>query len=535
MLNIVLIPSFHLERDLYLNLLYIAHFLEKYGHHVTIFDVNKYYDEDKDEIKVDDLVRDLADTIRSADLVGLSSYKMYIDNDREIYSLIKEIRHDIPIVIGGWGPTLFPVEYLKIFKGENTIITYGVHGQGLKAFLEIVNIVDRYSELRKEDLTLIKSIGFIDSNDNIILNELGEVISSDELPVINWRIERFGLDPRDYTSLDNSILVPTVCALASCPKYYRDPCIYCSIGKVITMYKKVYGPSKFFREIAPRLTKVTLERVVEDIKNAYEYFVLEHSVSRFSVTLVDDCVLPHVIIKLIEKLRDLNLLKEVFSIKFQTRPEYIPKIIKLIRSKVPEAEQKLVIDVGIEFFNNNDLYFTHRGYDFETVERCLSELSRSSVKWTMYVILATPVSSPEDLARNIEYSIIWSEKTYLLRTNPFLFEEGSLLTDIMGESNIVYRTVDTVRLPVRPRFLQSRHTLREMIEIVEYYIQYVEYLSNKTLEELSTEIDPDLRYRKVLKYQSLMDLLESLRMLKKALEEDSVYLKLEQRNILRGH
>jgi len=516
----VLIPSFHLEKDLYLNLLYIAHFLEKQGHRVVIFDVNKYYDEYEDVVKTDDLVNDLLEIIRDADIIGMSSYKMYIDNDREIYMIIREARPDIPIIIGGWGPTLFPEQYLKLFKGDNTIIVRGVHGQGLRAFLEVVNLIEQYSELKREHLATIKSVGFIDRSGKVILTDIGDVMSSEELPVINWRIERFKLDPRDYISPEGSILVPTICALASCPKYYKQPCIYCSIGKVIVTYRRIYGDDKFIKEIAPKLTKVTLERVIEDIKNAYEYFVLEYSVPKFSVTLVDDCILPHVLIKLLEYLQNCDLLKDIFSIKFQTRPEYIHKIIKLVRDKFPEAEQKLVIDVGIEFFNDRDLIFTRRGYDVTMAEQCLNMLSQSAVRWTMYVILSTPVTDPEDLARNIEKALEWSDKTYLLRTNPFIFEEGSLLPEILGEDNIVYREVNGVKLPVRPRFLHDECTLREMLEVVDYYIGYIEELCINLLRELSDERNCDVKYKKLLKYQSLKDLLESLKLLREAIVED---------------
>ncbi len=530
MLNIVLIPSFHLERDLYLNLLYIAHFLEKQKHRVTIFDVNRYYDEDSDEVNSEKLVNDLIEILRDADIVGMSSYKMYINNDREIYNIIREYRPDIPVIVGGWGPTLFPEQYLRLFK-KDTVIVRGVHGQGLRAFLNITSMVDRDSEVRKRDLTNIKSVGFLDEDNNIILTELDDVMSSEELPVIDWRIERFNLNVKDYVSEDNSILVPVICAMASCPKYYKSPCIYCSIGKIIMMYREVYGEHKFINEIVPKLTRVSLSRVISDITNAYKYFVETNNVSRFSITLVDDCMLPHVLVSLVKSLSDVDIIDNISSIKFQTRPELVPRIISLIRREYPDVESKLVIDVGVEFFNDNDLIFTRRGYDVKTLEECLKTLEHSSVEWTMYVILASPVTSPEDLARNIEYSIAWSYKAYLLRVNPYLFEEGSLLSEVLGEDKIVYTYIDDVKLPLRPRFLQGRDSIRVMIELVDYYISYVEDLCTSLLRCLSSDTKLEKKYRVFLQYQSLRDLAESLKMLRDALVEDLESLDESQRRL----
>jgi hypothetical protein len=227
--------------------------------------------------------------------------------------------------------------------------------------------------------------------------------------------------------------------------------------------------------------------------------------------------------QLIRRLSSEGILDQIATIKFQTRPEYVSRILERIRAEFPDVESKLVIDVGIEFFTDEDLFFTRRGYDVNTALKCLEELSRSSARWTMYVILTTPRSSAEDLARNIEMALEWIDKTYLLRTNPFLFEEGTSIPDVVGYENIAYRQLDSVKLPVRPRFLVDLDELKKMLEVVEYYIGYVSELREKVMVEIAKAQDYETKYRKFLIYQGLSDLLESLEYLRAAIQEDIEY------------
>ncbi|NPA70848.1 MAG: hypothetical protein GXO26_08560 [Crenarchaeota archaeon] len=507
-MKILLLPSLHGEPDLYLNLILIGEYLESHGHRVRIFDVNFYYDINSGNIRVQELERDIREHVEWADVIALSSYKMFITNDLLLFNMVRRIRPDAPVLIGGWGPSCFPEEYLRLFKP--TAILRGVHGQTLKALLNVLDNID------SGNISNIKSVGVIDEKGNIIINKLEIVPQPSELPTISWKVEKFGIDVEKYVE-DESILFPFLCSLASCPKYYVEPCIYCSIGEQIKSYIYEYGEECFERIIKPRLIYFNIERVLKEIKNAYNIYTSLRSAKRFSIMIVDDCMTPGNFKKLLQALDSENLLNEISTIKFQTRPEMIKHILNIVRRFDPYVEDKLIIDVGIEHFNNNDLKRSRRGYDIKIVNECLKTLSESRVKWTMYVILTTPWTSPEELVENIEGSLEWSFHTYLLRTNPFIFEEATPLRHVLSREDFKYITIDDVEFPIRPRFKISKNDLRRYLNIIDNYLREIEEFKR---ELLNSDGRGDRGSRLDLILRSLEDLQESLLILKEAVIED---------------
>ncbi len=505
-MNVLLLPSLHGEPDLYLNLILIGEFLQNHGNNVKIFDVNFYYNVESGDIRIEDLERDIKEYVEWADIIALSSYKMFITNDLLLFNILRRIRSDIPILIGGWGPSCFPSEYLQLFKP--TAILRGVHGQTLRALVNVINNVDK-------DISYIRSVGVI-KDGKIIINKLELVPDPSEFPILTWRLEKFDVEIERYVE-EGSILFPFLCTLASCPKYYHEPCIYCSIGEQVQSYIDEYGEDVFKKVIKPRLTYLNLDKVIKDIKNAYDVFTSIRNVRRFSIMFVDDCMVPGNFRKILEVLDSENMLREISVIKFQTRPEMINSILNIVRRDYPDIEDKLVIDVGIEYFNDNDLKRSRRGYDKDTVEYCLRTLSESRVKWTIYVILTTPWTSPEELIENIENTLEWSFHTYLLRTNPFIFEEATPLRHVLSREDFKYVSIDSVELPVRPRFKISKKDLKKCLEIVNDYLREVEEFKR---ELISSDGRGDRGSRLDLVIRSLDDLQESLLILREAILED---------------
>ena len=521
-LRVLLLPSFHGESDLYLNLLYIAHFLEREGHKVTILDLNKFYDEKEERVRINEMLDQLREHVEQCDVIAMSSYKMYIHNDKLIYDKIREFSRDKPVLIGGWGPSCYPDVYVKYFKGS--IVLRGVHGQAVRALINVLKIFNELSEIPLEYVKNLKSV-CLEHNGEIVINALDDIIGSSELPILDWNIERFGLDFRDYIAEDGTIIIPVLGAVASCPKYYKNPCIYCSIGKQIRSYINEYGEKYFWKSVVPRLIYFDNDRILKDAENAIRQVSSIEDVSRIVLTLVDDCTIPTNLFKFIRGLVDKGLIDRIASIKFQTRPEYIRNILRFVREIDPRIEEKLVIDVGVEFFSNRDLAFARRGYSTDAANECLEMLYRSKARWTMYVILTTPVSTSEDFAINMENVLRWIDKTYLIRSNPYIFEEGTFVPEIIGSDNIKYVVIDSVEIPVRPRFVVSCEEIKRILELVDYYadilsetkVNIVRSLRDY-LEKNSTLSESAMRLSLVL--HNVEDLLSSLSMLKEALLED---------------
>ncbi len=521
-LRVLLLPSFHGEADLYLNLLYIAHYLEMEGHEVVIFDLNKFYDEKEEKVRINDMLNQLKEHVKYCDIIAMSSYKMYIHNDRFIYDKIREISNNKLVLIGGWGPSCYPEIYVKYFKGS--IVLRGVHGQAVRALMNILRIYEKLSELPYEEIRELKSI-CIEYKGEVIINKLDDVIGSSELPSLNWKIDRFGLDFRDYIAEDGTIIIPVLGAVASCPKYYKNPCVYCSIGRQIKSYIGEYGEKKFRQYVMPKLIHFDSERLLKDVENAIHQVSKLEDVTRIVITLVDDCTIPINLYRFVKGLVDRGLISEIASIKFQTRPEYVRNILKYVRDIDPSIEEKLVIDVGVEFFSLRDLNFARRDYNPSIINKSLEILSRSKCRWTMYVILTTPVSTSEDFAINMENILRWIDKTFLVRSNPYIFEEGTFIPDIVGRDNVKYVIIDSIEIPVRPRFIVSCEEMKKLIELVDYYADLLNEFKTNVIRYLKEQLDKssesdELIMRLSLSLHNIEDLLSSLSMLKEALLED---------------
>ncbi|RLF20341.1 MAG: hypothetical protein DRZ82_02725 [Thermoprotei archaeon] len=512
---ITLFPALHGERDLPLGLLYIAQTLIEHGYQVRIVDLNLHVGKNIDLGRIS--------AIRDADLFGFSSYRYTMSADISIAWQVRLI-NDSPMIWGGWGPTTNPLLYIRYAPAD--IIIPGVHMQAPKVMLDVVKCIEK-----RRDISIVKGIVYRDG-DIIVDTGLGEI--PDRIPPLKWDIiSHVDLALEDYIE-DGVLLVPILGALASCPKYYESPCIYCSIGRVISEYKITYGTNRF-NELMQRLMQFDVDRIIQDMENAIVYFndVLKDKLKRISFTLVDDAVTPENFLKLYKKLVENGLINEFSFMKFQTRPEYIPKILKNIRR---EHRSKFIMDVGFEFFSERDLLFTNRGSNPNMLANILRELSEKRVHWTGYVILATPVTTAEDLEKNINLAINIAYNSDLLRCNPYLLEEDTYIPLKYGWKAIEWKCIKiysehgqvTVVVPHRPRFFIGNKEIERMIKVIDYYIEKVEKLREKAFQKASKiiaergEIDLNDSIGTVTRVYSLGELRDSLMKLRKALVEDYI-------------
>jgi len=509
---ITLFTALHGEVDIPLGLLYLAQLLIEHGHKVHVIDLNLYMNKSIDLSKFKQL--------KESDLIGFSSYRYTLSADVSISWRIKSINDSI-IVCGGWGPTLNPLLYLRYAPVD--IVIPGVHMQAPKVLLSLAKCIER-----GDDISKVKGIIYKKGN-MIIDNGLGEVPNN--IPDIDWRvIDRIGLELEKY--IENGILVvPILGALASCPKYYSVPCIYCSIGRIIMEYRVVYAHE--FSNVIRRLMHFDVSRIMRDIKRALIYFneVLGSKLKRISFTLVDDAVTPTNFIKFYDRLVDEGLMDDISFIKFQTRPEYVPSIIKHIDRKY---RTKFIIDIGFEFFSERDLSFTRRGNDSKIIINVLKELKKRKVHWTGYVILATPISNTSDVRSNIELALDIAYNSDLLRCNPYILEEDTSIPLEYGWEVIRWKSIkllgrkgsEKVKIPYRPRFLISKGEIRNVLHVIDKYLDRIDKLRDKAYEEAYSlisergELDLNDPINIVTRVYSLDELKRALLKLKEALIED---------------
>ncbi len=531
--NVLLIAPPHGERDIYLGLLYVAKVLKDMGCRVRLFDPNKFArEDDSGDIVIEVNTSVLDEVVKELDVVGISSFKMCVPVDRKLVSMIRNKVPDVKFMAGGWGPTVYPQLYL-LYVGVDLVIR-GVHMQALRtlSYLFSTHLEDflagNFDELRDVRGLVLKC------GNELVSTGLEEVPKPCEIPLIDWDLESYGLDPRDYVER-GSVLVPVIGALAPCPRYYVSGCVYCSIAKMIKEYREIYGSD--FHEVVRRLTFFDVDRVIKDIENALDYFLALPYVKRISVVLVDDAVTPKNFRKFFDKLLETGLIHDIHIVKFQTRPEYAVEIVKYIPENL---RRKFVIDLGVEFFNDSELTFTRRGLTSDELERALEVVSRSGVIWTMYVILASPITSARLLRYNLERILHYIDCCYLVRVNPYLYEEGTELVDVVGEDNIATYVLvsedETIyEVPYRPRFMTDSKELKKVLEVIREFKEEVLRRLVRYGEELRNEVkrvcDDISRYQELIdegiadarlvgRVESLKELLEALLLLEEAIKED---------------
>ena len=521
---VTLITPLHGEVDIPLGLLYIANVLRSIGVEVRIIDLNLVRNIELSPSKNPELHRMLLES----DAIGFSSFKSTIKQD---ITLMVEVSRELEkrgeeklLFAGGWGPTIMPKTYLEYSPVK--IVFLGVHGQPLNTIRSLPEILQNM----EASLSKIEGIAHKGSNGEIIVKDMSEV--PEKLKPLDWRV-LLNVYPsfKKYVE-DDTIVIPFIGCLAPCPKYYVKPCIYCSIGRIIQEYKVAYGEK--YHVMVRRLTKLDLERLKVEMKKALDFIQDYMNVKRICFMLVDDTITPKNFELIYNMIKEEGIMDAIDSLKFQTRIDYVRHILDIVEEK---DLKKIIVDVGIEFYSDNDLNVTRRGYSKIEIKQSLRKILLKEPIWTAYMILSTPWSRSSDIEDNIGLALELAYKAYLVRCNPYLLEEYTGLEHEIKEfkyENVeIYfnKEMKTFPLKVRPRFQATIEELGQMLKVVLKYIKRVDQLINELsviVREISLKHRGDKELpleaqRKVLAYISLLELRESLDKLLSALKEDIVY------------
>jgi len=493
------------ERHIPLGLLYIAKILEGKGVLVKICDPNLFLDSEGHGLIQEKTIRDLCGGF---DLIGFSSYRYSFLADRALMNYAKTLKRTV--IAGGWGPTIDPDLYLDNSPAD--LLVLGVHMQALSTIGEIVDFLEG-----RINIDHIRGIAYRWRGGKV---KTVRVFPA-EVPVLDWKIGRYGLDVEGYKER-GTLIVPVLGAIASCPNYYGDGCLYCSIAKIIQGYKGEFEGS--FVELSERLRAFDVDRIRQDMENA----LMELEAERTCFSFVDDAMTPKNFGKLYEALLKEDLMDTVDSIKFQTRPDLAIGILKQIKKN---HRDKFIVDVGFEFYSQRDLDFCRRNTTRKQMDEAIRAL-KGFKQWKAYTILSTPVSSALDVEENILLNLRCIEAGALTSPNPYLQEPGSMLLDVMPPENMVYESQGGVKLPKRFRLLHDHQNILAMIEkyrgivkkrMEEGAKEREEYLSSfkvsaDELQRMADRLELDMRI--LGKAESYQELLDSLTSLERIVQED---------------
>lgn len=218
------------QRNLQLGLLAISSILNKKGYEVIII-----YKRDKSVSEIIELCKD-------AVCFGVTTMTGYqIKDGLRISKEIKKIYKDLPIVWGGWHPSVLPIQTLK-----NKVVDIVVIGQGQRTFYELVK-----SLYNKKDIKNVKGICF-KRNKEIIVTEKRELESINNFPQI----------PYEIINIENFIFKSEI-GERTLSYFSSQGCPYnCSFCEEQTIFKRRWLPLK-------------ASRVVNDIKNLYDKYKLD--------------------------------------------------------------------------------------------------------------------------------------------------------------------------------------------------------------------------------------------------------------------
>ncbi len=155
-----------------MGLAYIASMLKKDGHDVTVVDLNSERDMTSSE---------LSDVIlkRKFSLIGISSIITQYKKVKYLGKLIKSLASDIPLLMGGTGPTSIPEAYLRNCSADIVCI-----GEGEETVKNIVSAIQHHQPLEN-----CQGIAFTKNGGVIVRTPDSEVIADiDNLPFPAWDI-----------------------------------------------------------------------------------------------------------------------------------------------------------------------------------------------------------------------------------------------------------------------------------------------------------------------------------------------------------
>lgn len=113
---------------------------------------------------------------REALLVGITCCTSELASAIKIIDFVKE-RFAVPIVLGGWHPTLFPTQTC-----EDSKVSFVIEGEGDYALLELANCLSRRGNLQDVRGLVYKQKG------EVIVNEYSNSLDVEELPIVNYNL-----------------------------------------------------------------------------------------------------------------------------------------------------------------------------------------------------------------------------------------------------------------------------------------------------------------------------------------------------------
>lgn len=344
-----------------LGLGYLASYLEKHGHQVSIFDGTAK------NASIKDFLETISDF--KPDLVGISVLTRGHNRAKEMILVIKKRFKKLPIVIGGTQVTAAPREVLGDLKAD-----FAVVGEGEITLFELVKALEK----GRKDLAQIDGLAYKTSGGTIKINKPRELIADlDILPFPAWHL----MPPNKYR------IAPVL-----------EPAHASPIAPVLTTRGCPYNCSfcasniTWLRQLRLRSTR----NVLAEIKMLKEKFGVKE------IHFCDDNFTMN--IQRAEEMCDL-LIKEKINLPWQC-----PNGVRIDRLTLPLLKKMkkagcYAVGLGIESGNQEMLKTINKQLDLKIIPRVLKFLKKVGIESYGFFILGLPGETKKTVRDTIEFAL----------------------------------------------------------------------------------------------------------------------------------
>jgi len=337
-----------------LGLAYIAAVLKEAGKDVTVLDA---------AVLEMDLKRFREEIKRiGPDIVGITAMTPMIKFAGKAAEIIKEVRKEVIVVLGGPHISVLPEETLRTYP-----IDYGVVGEGEYTFLELVNCLEK-----NEDVKEIKNIVFLKDN-QFIFTGSGKVI--DDLDALPFPARELFPNLKFYKSAIGNykrLPVGTMMSSRGCP----FNCTYCD--------KSIFG-----RGIRLRSAK----NVVDEMEQLHTKFGVNE------IIFFDD-------IFTMNKKRVYDICEEIRKRKLDIswNCEAHVRTIELDLLRKMKKAGCWQISYGVESGNQKILDNIKKGIKLQEIEDAVRLTKKAGILARGYFILGLPGETKESIQDTINFA-----------------------------------------------------------------------------------------------------------------------------------
>ena len=336
-----------------LGLGYIASTLIENNHSVKILDLNGK--RLKNEAVVEELAAD------QYDLVGISGIITQYKKIKEITQLIKNQYPDIPVVLGGAGPTSTPTLFLN-----HTSCDYVCIGEGEKVILDIINYLQGNINLND-----FKGIAY-KSEDQIVYTEKQDTIKDlDTLSFPAWQLfDSMEIYVKNFLFRFDKPTGMNIMTSRGCP----GRCVYC------------------LNHFGHRIRNRSSDSIMQEIMLLIKLYKIQH------VHFIDDTFVAS---KKVARELCNRIIKEDLGITWSTnaRVDQVNEdILKLMASS-----GCISVAYGVESGSPKILKEMRKGFRLEQAKRAIQLTRKVGIDCKAYFIIGMPGETEDTIKETVDF------------------------------------------------------------------------------------------------------------------------------------